>query len=419
MFELLVRRPRFRLLWAAGAISLIGDWLGFVAISRLALDQGGGPLSLALVYAAHILPHTWALPITGVVADRFDRRRLLVMVPLIQAVLTAAMAIVASRGALGALQVLVVIRATFAAFLPPAETAALRHTVEPDELVRANALLGGTWSMAYVVGMALGGAIAVLGPGMALLLDAGSFALASFMMAGLPAMRPPIENGSRPILDRSFVLTIPRDLKNAFDHARARSDLFRAMLGKAPVALAGGAGWILLNLVADHAKPLGTAAMSLGIMQAVRGAGTGIGPMSVAWISRGTTPSRTIERVAVLTTFASIVVFTWSASVPVLLLVMTLFWGMGTGTNWVVASANLQRLAPDSMIGRLSSIDELWVTACLVLGAVIAALFLEAGLTMTQVALAGTGLGMVLFVWLDQRAPTAAKELASADASGP
>lgn len=414
MFELLVRRPSFRLLWAAGAISLIGDWLGFVAISRLALDQGGGPLSLALVYAAHVLPHTWALPITGVVADRFDRRRLLVMVPLIQAVLTLAMAVVAARGALVPLQVLVVVRATFAAFMPPAETAALRHTVEPDELVRANALMGGTWSVAYVLGMALGGALAVLGPGTALVLDALSFFLGALFMMGLPAMQPPAENGSHSRLDRAFVLNIPRDLKNAFDYARARGNLFRAMLGKAPVALGGGAGWMLLNLVADQAKPLGTAAMSLGILQAVRGAGTGIGPIAVTWMSRGATPSRTLERVAVIMSFSSIIIFTWSPSVPALLLAMTLFWGMGTGANWVVTAANLQRLAPDAMIGRLSSIDELWVTACMVLGVVIAALLLEAGLTMPQVALVGTGLGMALFVWLDQQEPTRPKELAPA-----
>ena len=417
MFELLARRPWFRLLWAAGAISLIGDWLAFVAISRLALDKGGGPLSLALVYAAHVLPHAWAMPLTGVVADRFDRKRLLVLVPMVQALLTAAMVIPAATGALVPLQVLVVVRATFGAFMPPAEAAALRHTVEPHELVRANALLGGTWSVMFVVGMALGGAIAVLGPTMALILDAGSFVLGALLAMRLPAMKPPRSIEAPENAGRSFVFAIPHDLKNAFNHARHRADLFRAMLGKAPVAIAGGAGWILLNLVADRAKPLGTAAISLGILQAVRGAGTGIGPVGVTWFTRGAPPSRTIERLAVIISCASIVVFTWNPSMATMLLVTTLFWGIGTGTNWVLSSANLQRLAPDDMIGRLSSLDELAATACLVLGAFIGALLLEAGLTMPQVALAGTSLGMVLFVWLDQRQPTTPKELAPADAS--
>jgi hypothetical protein len=101
-----------------------------------------------------------------------------------------------------------------------------------------------------------------------------------------------------------------------------------------------------------------------------------------------------------------------------MLLVITLLWGMGTGTNWVLSSANLQRLAPDEMIGRLASIDELWTTACLVIGAILAAWLLETGLTMPEVATIGTGLGMVVFVWLDQRRPTTSEKPTAVNASG-
>lgn len=418
MFELLLRRPRFLRLWAAGSISLLGDWLGFVAISRLILDKGGGPLALSLVYAAHVLPHTWAMPIAGVIADRFDRKRLLMLVPILQGSLTIAMAGAAAYGSIGLLQALVVVRATFSTALPPAETAALRHTVEPDELVKANALLGGTWSVAYVIGMAIGGAIAVFGPSVALLLDAGSFFLAALMASTLPSMLPPESNRRETFNFSSFVVNIPRDLRNAFDHARGDAELFRAVLGKAPVAIGGGVGWILINLVADRAQPLGTAAMSLGILQAVRGAGTGIGPVGATWYSKGQTPSRTLERLAVALSFGSILLFSMVPTMPTLLVAMALFWGIGTGTNWVLTAANLQRQAPDSMIGRLSSIDELFTTGSLVFGTFVAAALLEAGLSMPQVAATGIGLGTLVFVWLDQRQATAANSLAASDGSG-
>jgi MFS family permease len=418
MFELLARRPRFRRLWAASTVSLLGDWLGFVAISRLVLDKGGGPLALALVYAAHILPHTWAMPVAGVIADRYDRRKLLVFVPIIQGVLTIAMAAAAANGALGLLQLLVVIRATFATAMPPAETAALRHTVESNELVSANALMGGTWSTAYVLGMAIGGAIAVFGPGIALLLDASSFFLGAFLAAALPSMLPPKENHREGSNWTSFLVNMPHDLKIAFNHARSRDDLFRAVLGKAPVAIGGGVGWIVLNLVADRAQPLGTAAMSLGILQAIRGAGTGIGPAAVAWYARGATPPRMIERMAVIVSFSSIIAFSLVPGFPSWLVLMTFLWGIGTGTNWVVTAANMQRLAPDAMIGRLSSIDELFTTGFFVLGTFIAALLLEAGLSMPHVAAIGMGLGLLLFVWLDQR-QTKSLEVAAPNHSGP
>lgn len=50
---MLIRRNRaFRRLWAAGAVSLVGDWLSFVAVAALALSSGGGAFGLALVFAA-------------------------------------------------------------------------------------------------------------------------------------------------------------------------------------------------------------------------------------------------------------------------------------------------------------------------------------------------------------------------------
>lgn len=417
MFDLLLRRPRFLRLWAASSVSLLGDWLGFVAISRLILDKGGGPLALSLVYAAHVLPHTWAMPIAGVIADRFDRRRLLMFVPILQGLLTIAMAGAAARGSLGLLQALVVVRATFSTALPPAEAAALRHTVESNELVKANAILGGTWSVAYVIGMAIGGAIAVFGPSVALLLDAGSFFLAALLASTLPKMLPPETNLRESFNAFSFVTNIPRDMKNAFDHARGNADLFRAVLGKTPVAIGGGVGWIILNLVADRVHPLGTAAISLGILQAVRGAGTGIGPVGATWYSKGQTPSRTLERLAVTVSFSSIFLFSLVPTIPWLLVLMTLFWGIGTGTNWVLTAANLQRQAPDSMIGRLASIDELFTTGSLVLGTFIAAALLEMGLSMPHVAAIGIGLGTLVFLWLDLRPATAANPLTASDGS--
>src|SRR5205823_2450338 len=47
------RNAAFRRLWAAGAVSLVGDWLSFVAVAILALSSGGGAFALALVFAAH------------------------------------------------------------------------------------------------------------------------------------------------------------------------------------------------------------------------------------------------------------------------------------------------------------------------------------------------------------------------------
>lgn len=396
MLPLLRTRPAFRRLWLAGAVSLVGDWLSFVATSLLALHTGGGARSLAIVFAVHALPHALFAPIAGAFADRFDRRKVLALAPLAQAAITGLMAIAAARRDLAAVQALVLLRGAVGAFVVPAEAAALRHTVKPEEIVPANALMSGTWSVAFVVGMALGGPLAAIGPTTAMVLDAATFLLAAALLRGLPAMRPEggeVRSGS---LVR-VIAEVPADLAAAVRYARSRPDLLRWLLGKAPIAIAGGAGWVALNLVAGSAHPFGSAAVSLGVLQAVRGAGMGIGPMIA-----GSAPRRfegASMHVAAVLVFVSVAILP-TVSAGVALIAIVFAWGAGGGANWVIASSGLQRIAPDRFMGRLASVDELVTTAALIGGALIGAEIVERSGSTVAAAWAGAAIGAAAWVWL-------------------
>jgi MFS family permease len=106
----ILRHRGFRRLWAAGAVSLCGDWLSFVAISSLALTGGGGPMALAVVFAAHALPGALLAPVAGALVDRFDRRTVLIAIDVLAALVTAAMAAAAAAGALPAVPLLLLAR---------------------------------------------------------------------------------------------------------------------------------------------------------------------------------------------------------------------------------------------------------------------------------------------------------------------
>jgi MFS family permease len=365
MPSLLVARPGFRRLWMAGATSLVGDWLSFVAVGMLALDRGGGPLDLALVLAAHALPAALLSPVWGAVVDRFDRRRLLVLADAAAGLVTIGMAAAAAAGWLGAVQMLLLARSALTAVVPPAESAALRHVVAPDELGRANAILAGTWSVAFVLGMALGGAVATLGPALAILLDAATFLAAAGLHALLPAL--PVEQG-RALPLPALLAGVPADTAEALREAARRPALLRAVLGKTPVALAGGAGWLALNLVSASAAPFGSAALSFGLLQAVRGAGTGIGPAGATWLVRRGASAERLAVAASLAAYAGIAALAVARS-PAALVIVSLVWGVGTGTNWVLAHTALQRESGDAVIGRLAAFDELLVTVAMVASA--------------------------------------------------
>ncbi|MBZ0232752.1 MAG: hypothetical protein K8M05_10520, partial [Deltaproteobacteria bacterium] len=103
-------------------------------------------------------------------------------------------------------------------------------------------------------------------------------------------------------------------------------------------------------------------------LQAVRGAGTGIGPAIAARLERAGVTEDTLHWLARLTMLTAVGALA-IARTPAALLVASLLWGVGTGSNWVLAHTALQRHSPDEVIGRLAAFDELLVIVAMVLGA--------------------------------------------------
>jgi predicted MFS family arabinose efflux permease len=396
-FTALLRdRPHFRRLWLSEVISLLGDWMSFVAVSLLALQKGGSVVALALVLVGHSLPHALFAPIAGALADRLDRKRLMIATNVAQAALTAAMAVAAARGSVAWVQALVFLRASVGAFLPPVQSAALRHTVNSDELLAANTISSLTWSVMFALGMAAGGLIAALGPALALALDAASFLGAALLLVGLPSMtaegRP--EGGVLAAL-----ASIQKDTISAVRYAVHRPSLLEAVLAKTPLAIAGGGAWVLLNLTANDTALIGSGAVALGVLQCVRGVGTGVGPvLSSALIRRGASIERAFS-LSAWVLFGSVAVFALGSGWAILL-VATLTWGAGTGSNWVLSSAQIQRLSPDRFVGRLSAIDGLLYTTGMCAAALVGSLLVQRTAWNASSAWLGVAAGAATFLGL-------------------
>jgi MFS family permease len=189
--DVLVTEPQFRLLFAGQVLSLVGDRVMLVALPFAVLEAGGSLESVGLVVAAELVPFLLFALVGGVLADRSDRRRVLIVSD------AARLAIQAVGGALllagGAtpvlLGVLAALYGTADAFFQPAFTGLLPQTVShPGQLQPANALRGLSFSVSSVAGPALAGVlVAAIGAGAAMLFDAGSFAVS---VACLVRLRP-------------------------------------------------------------------------------------------------------------------------------------------------------------------------------------------------------------------------------------
>jgi MFS family permease len=183
----LAERP-YRLFFSAATISTLGDSVAGIALAFAVLDLTGTPkpLYLAIVFAGRQLANGALVLYGGVLSDRLPRNRILVGAAVGQCAAQAATAAVVLSGnaKLALLVVLQVVYGAADAFVIPAETGLVPQTVSDERLQEANALRGMMRNLIFVVGPAIGGVIVVAGsPGIALAIDAASFAGAAFLLA--------------------------------------------------------------------------------------------------------------------------------------------------------------------------------------------------------------------------------------------
>jgi MFS family permease len=170
--------PNYRRFFPGQALSLIGTWMQTVALSWLVLELTGSGTALGLVTALERLPVLLVAPYGGVVADRVDKRRLLVLVQAMMASLALALGLLTVSGVVAFWHVCVLglLLGLSNAFENPARQAFILEMVGPEDLRNAVALNSVIAAAARAVGPAVAGVlIAVTGTGVCFLVNAGTF----------------------------------------------------------------------------------------------------------------------------------------------------------------------------------------------------------------------------------------------------
>jgi uncharacterized membrane protein (DUF485 family) len=181
-----LRLRDFRFLFSARAISYIGTYLAPIAVAFAVLDNGGGATAVGLSFAAWTLGQVAMLAFGGVVGDRIPRRVVMVGSDVASTAIRTTMGVLLLSGQaqvweLIALQAL---GGAAVAFYSPASYGLVREVVPEEELQQANALLAIARYAAFPLGAAIGGPIvAFIGPGTALLVDAGTYATSALLLS--------------------------------------------------------------------------------------------------------------------------------------------------------------------------------------------------------------------------------------------
>jgi DHA3 family tetracycline resistance protein-like MFS transporter len=343
-----LRHRDFRLLWIGQAISLAGDGIYLVAIAWLVYDISNQPGALAIVGFAWTMPQVAGLLLAGVLSDRFERRRLLVIADLIRfaAIGTIGALAYAEAAELWHVALLVVVYGLGQALFQPAFTAIVPEVVPREELLQANAIreLLEPLGMRFA-GPALGGAlIALFGVGTAFLIDALTFAASAVAVAGIRARPAP----------RSQAGSLWRDLGEGFAYVRAHAWLWGTLAGAALFLLfTFGPFEVLLPFIIRN--EMGGNAATFGTVLAAGGAGSFFGALLVG---RAGVPRRhvTFMWLAWCVGDALFIAIAFAEAAWVMCAISFVSFGLGTA-GLIVWNTLMNTLVPPELLGRVSSFD--------------------------------------------------------------
>jgi MFS family permease len=192
--------PQFRLLWAGQLSARFGDLIQQFALGWLLVelaDRDGtpqlAPLYVGLLGLGRGVPATVVGLLAGAVADRMDRRRLLVIARLLGVAAAAAIAalVLSDRAAVAPVVALTIVSGIGEALDVPTRQASVPRLVPARDLVSAQGLMNSTASTAVIVGPLIGGALIIpIGIGGLIVVDGAFYAIAVIALLGLHAMPP-------------------------------------------------------------------------------------------------------------------------------------------------------------------------------------------------------------------------------------
>jgi MFS family permease len=380
-------RP-FHLLLASLAVSSCGDWLYNVALLAFVYMRTGSAGWVAATTAARVAPVVLLGPLAGVLADRFDRRRLIVASDLIRAALMLALALVAATSMTVLLAPLLAAAATAVGIVqPPCVAACTPRLVADSDLQRANALRSGIGQASIVAGPAFGAALlAISSPALVIALNAVSFvasAVAITAIGSSPAFAPA---GHDEAADSGLLA----ELRSGVDALRGAPAAVR--LVAADVLCSAVYGMLTVTLVLVGRR-VGAGAGGYGLLLG----GFGVGGVAGAVVAgKLDAPSRWRELLIVALGLVAVAVAGLGAVHSLAAAVaFAVIGGLGSIVGEVLSDTALARMLDDSVLARAYGFVLPACVAGIVAGSLVAGPLVAAVGVSATMALAGAFVAVV------------------------
>lgn len=375
-FKTLFQIPDFRRLFWGQAASALGDWVGTLAfIAAAAQLSQGNAFAVTGVLVLRLVPTLFATPIGGVVADRFDRRRVMIWSDLARVVVIGATPFFPN---LVALYIFAFVHECFSLIFLPARDATIPNIVPPERLEAANALVMGSSFAGIPLSGPIYGAMAAVALnfprsiptehrwrehpwGLAFVFDALTFALSALAIARMSSLahhnsvdREPERFGEMLRAGVRYVRSTP---------------ILRGLAYAVSLGLLGG-GVLFAKGISYVTDTLGGNDVAFGYLMGIFGGGMVLGFFTsqvktehgVLWVLR-------ISLVGMGGVLIAM------ALIPVLgvAYLMAIVFGLTFATAIILAMTQAQLRTPDAMRGRVMATVHILVRVALLLGAILAA----------------------------------------------
>ena len=355
----------FRTLYAANAVSQLGDWFNVVALFSLLLELTGKGEAVAFALLTRFVPMFLAGPAAGVVADRVSRRAIMIVSDLLRAGLVLCLLFIRRPEQAWIAYAVVTAHSLVSAFFEPAQQAMLPNLVTEADYPLAATLENSLWAATLAVGSALGGvALAVVGRDLAFAADAASFLVSAALIARLPtgyANRADrqalemVEEARAPGSQIENLLGV-RDLREGVAYVRSHRRVRALLAVKASFGLTLGGVLVLLAWFGEKVFAQGNGA-GIAVLWTARGVGSFAGPFAAFRISG--TDERGLRR-GISGAFALLAIcyvgFALSPAIGFAAVALAVA-NAGGSILWTSGSTLLQRIVPDAVRGRVAAAE--------------------------------------------------------------
>jgi len=366
-WDLINGNRNFRNLWFGQIVSLMGDWFNVIATAILTAQLTNSGLAVGALFVIRALAQFVTGPFGGLLADRFNRKAILIWADIARAFIVLGFLLVKDASQLWLLYTLTALQLGISGIFFPTKDAILPDVAPEEEIGTANALTASTWSTMLALGAFLGGQVAgAWGIAPAIVLDALSYLLSAWFIGRMTYVQTTA---------RVETALTPADVFQGYSqglgYLSKHRDIFIIAIQKFSLMLGvSGFNDVLQVELSSKVFVVGEGgSTSLGWLYAIVGVGTGVSPIIARWI----TGDRERALRHAITVGYGVTLLGLALMYPIhslgMMLTGAFFRGFGVAIIWVFSTTLLLKKLPNQVRGRVLGTEFALLTLAGAIGA--------------------------------------------------